>query len=296
MKIVLFGKNGQVGQELKNELETSYQLHAFDKQEGNLQNLESLNDILNERAPDIIINAAAYAGVDAAETHETIAYTINAHAVNVMADYTKKSNAILIHYSTDFVFDGAKSSPYTELDFPNPINVYGRSKRAGEEVILSSGCDTFIFRIGWVFSEYKKNFITQILNLAKMQSTLDVVNDQIGAPTSAQFVAKITLKTLLQHHKNPIETGIYHLAPAGEVSRYEFARYTVNRARNHGLELKLHEDNICPVSTEAFPSPAKRPKNSRLNTEKLSNILQMQFPHWTEDVDRTIDEYIKVSQ
>lgn len=296
MKTVLFGKNGQIGQELQRIFVNFDHLYAFDKQEANLQNFELLNNILCKYQPRVIINAAGYTLVDVAETDPPTAYTINANAVNVIAQYAKKSGALIIHYSTDFVFDGEKSSPYIESDFPNPLNVYGKSKLAGEEAILLSGCDAFIFRIGWVFSHYKKNFITQILNLAKTKPTLDVVNDQIGAPTSAQFVAQMTLKTLLHHEKNPLETGIYHLAPSGTVSRYDLARYIVHRAHNnHNLDLKLHEENIFPVSSDAYSSPARRPKNSRLNTEKLSRALNFSFPYWTEDVDRTLDEYIKVS-
>lgn len=296
MKILLFGKNGQIGREFPGQLSKVYDLLIFGRSEVDLQDVESLQQTLHKYHPNIILNAAAYTDVDVAESDLKSAYSINAQAIEIIAKYAKQSNALLIYYSTDFVFDGEKTSPYTESDSPNPLNVYGHSKLAGEQYILSNYCNSLIFRISWVFSSYKKNFITQILNLAKTKSELFVVDDQIGAPTSARFVAKITAQALGKYQKKEMESGIYNLSPSGEVSRYEFACYIVKRAHMLGLPLMLQESKIYPVSSETYPSPAKRPKNSRLNTEKLSGALNMTFSHWTEDVDITIDEYIKVSQ
>lgn len=289
MKIVLFGKNGQVGTELQRSLLPLGKLIALERRDVDLQNLLELRTVLNMYAPDIIVNAAAYTAVDRAETHEAVAIKVNAEAVSVMANYARHTAALLLHYSTDYVFDGEKTSPYVEEDAPNPKNVYGRSKRAGEEAILESGCNALIFRTSWVFSVYGSNFIKTILQLAQERERLDVVLDQIGAPTSAELIADVTALVIAGYRKHSLNS-IYHLTAAGETNWYTFACYIVNRALGNGALLKLTTKNIHSVLAEACALPAERPKNSRLDTSKLSSALGLTLPHWKMHANHVIDK------
>ena len=292
MKILLIGKHGQVGFELQRTLLSLGDVLAIGRSEANCENPSGLNDVLRDVSPDVIVNAAAYTAVDKAESDESTAFTVNAEAVAVLASYGRQSGALLIHYSTDYVFDGTKQGSYGETDLANPQSVYGRSKRAGEEAILQSGCNALVIRTSWVFSAHGSNFIKTILRLAKERDSLNVVADQFGAPTSAELIADITALAVAAYRSSRIAPGIYHLAPAGETTWHGLAQHVVERARANGLALKLSPDRISPVSTEQYPLPAKRPQNSRLDTGKLTAALSLHLPDWKNHVNRTVDQLV----
>lgn len=290
MKILLLGKNGQVGTELQRTLLPLGEVLAFGRKEVDLQNLSELSTLLDARRPDIIVNAAAYTAVDKAETNETAAFKVNAHAVEIMADYAQDKNVLLLHYSTDYVFDGEKSSPYVEADETNPQSVYGRSKRAGEVAICKSGCNFLVFRTSWVFSAHGSNFIKTILKLAKERESLNVISEQYGAPTSAELIADVSALAIAGYCNHHLTKGIYHLTAAGETNWQVFACHIIHRALDNGVLLKLSTEKIYPISTEAHPLPAKRPKNSRLDTSTLSSALGLTLPNWKIHANRTIDQ------
>ncbi len=290
MKILLLGKDGQVGHELQRTLLPLGQLTALGRKEADLKDIDGLKQTLQAQAPGIIVNAAAYTAVDKAESDEDAAYRINAEAVGAMAEYASSANALLVHYSTDYVYDGEKAGAYAESDSTNPQSVYGRTKLAGEEAILRNGCRALIFRTSWVFSAHGGNFIKTVMRLAQERESLGIVADQIGAPTSAELIADVTAMAIAAHKKNAIADGIYHLTAAGEVSWHGFATHIVNKLRETGLELKLNAAQIRPISTEEYPLPAIRPKNSRLNSGKLNIALSLEIPHWTIHADRTLGQ------
>jgi dTDP-4-dehydrorhamnose reductase len=294
MKILLFGKNGQVGRELQRTLLQVGEVIALGRSEADfeagLENPSSLNNVLHAHAPDIIVNAAAYTAVDKAESDEATALKINAEAVAMLADYARNSGATLVHFSSDYVFDGEKIEPYIESDDTNPQNAYGRSKRAGEEAIQQSGCNALIFRTSWVFSRHGSNFVKTILRLAKERETLDIVADQFGAPTSASLIADVTAQALARSRSRPIPNGIYHLTASGRTSWHELASRVVGRALFNGTELKLDAAKIRAIRTEEYPVPAKRPKNSLLNTNALTTALGLNLPDWSIHVDCIVDQ------
>ncbi|WP_404355918.1 dTDP-4-dehydrorhamnose reductase [Methylotuvimicrobium sp. KM1] len=290
MNILLLGKNGQVGRELQRTLLPLGHVSAFGRDEADLQNPDALLGLLKERKPEIIVNAAAYTAVDKAETDEKAAYAINAEAVDVLAQYTSTHDALFVHYSTDYVFDGEKKEAYLETDTTDPQSIYGKSKRAGEEAILKSQCNALIFRTSWVFSADGNNFIKTILRLAQERDSLNIVADQFGAPTCAELIADVTAHAIIGFRRDQLTGGIYHLTSGGETTWHGLACYAVQRANENGMQLKLKPENIQPISTEAYPLPAKRPKNSRLNTGSLANSLELHFPDWRLYVDRVIRE------
>lgn len=290
MKILLLGKNGQVGQELQRTLLPLGELVALGRDGLDLEDLTALQQVLVEQAADVIVNASAYTAVDRAETDERAAMAVNADAVAVMAEYARTRGALLVHYSTDYVFDGSKTAPYREDDATAPQSAYGRSKRAGEEAILASGCKALVFRTSWVFSAHGGNFIKTMLRLAGERDSLNVVDDQFGAPTSAELIADVTALALAAYRRGALATGIYHLTAAGATSWHGLASHAIGRARARGARFKVDTAQIRPIPTEAYPLPAKRPKNSRLDTSKLSGALGLQLPDWTIHVDRLIDQ------
>ena len=290
MKILLLGKDGQVGRELQRTLLPLGKVVALGRGEADLENLSALRDLLEAHTADIIVNAAAYTAVDKAEADEATASKVNAEAVDLMAKHAQHSGALLVQYSTDYVFDGDKPTAYVETDITNPQSAYGRTKRAGEEAILRSGCNALIFRTSWVFSAHGGNFIKTILRLAKERETLKIVADQHGAPTSAELIADVTALAIASYRSHGLTSGIYHLTAAGETSWHGLACYVVKRALANDAKLKLKVEQILAIPTETYPLPAKRPKNSRLNTDLLSKILGLQLPNWEIHVDRTVDQ------
>ncbi len=295
MKILLLGKHGQVGRELQTSLAPLGELIALGRQECDLEDSAHLELVLQQHAPDIIVNAAAYTAVDKAESDEITARKVNALAVHILANYARANNILLVHYSTDYVFDGKKPEPYTEQDQTNPQSAYGRTKREGEEAILRSGCQALIFRSSWVFSANGDNFIKTIMRLSRERDHLSIVADQIGAPTSAELIADISAQAIIAWQKGMLPAGIYHLAASGETSWHGFAVHIVERLQTNGLALNMLLQDIKPIATEEYPTLAQRPMNSCLNTGMLAAALGTEIPQWKGDVDRVIDQSVKAS-
>ncbi|SEJ41506.1 dTDP-4-dehydrorhamnose reductase [Achromobacter sp. NFACC18-2] len=290
MKILLLGKTGQVGIELQRTLLPLGELIALGRAEADLARPTTLLEVLEAHSPDVIVNAAAYTAVDKAEANSEMAHAINAESVSVIAQYARARDALLVHYSTDYVFDGAKASPYEPADTTNPLSVYGRTKREGEEAIVASGCRFLLLRTSWVFSAHGSNFLKTILRLAKERDELNIVDDQYGAPTSAELIADVTALAITGHRQGLCNTGIYHLTAAGQTTWHGFACHIVARAAANGARIRATPELIRPIPTEAYPLPARRPKNSRLGTSALSDALLLQFPDWTVHANRTVDQ------
>lgn len=294
MKILLLGRNGQMGQELSRSLLSLGQLTVLGREELDLTDLNALTQVLNQLQPDIIVNAAAYTAVDQAEQEHALAYLVNEKVVAVLAEYAQQHDALLIHYSTDYVFDGTKQGAYLESDARNPLSVYGASKAAGELAIVNSGCRGYIFRTSWVFSPHGHNFIKTILTLARQKETLSIVADQYGAPTSAELVSDVSLLAIHAAQKGQLAPGIYHLTANGITTWHGLACYVLEKTLAQQIEFNLVPSKIQPILSEAYPLPAVRPKNSVLDTSVLSGSLQIVLPDWSTYVDRMITQLIKM--
>jgi dTDP-4-dehydrorhamnose reductase len=242
--------------------------------------------------PDIIVNAAAYTAVDKAETDEAACLAINATAPGIIAEEARNCGAFLLHYSTDYVFDGTKSGAYVESDATNPLSVYGRSKLAGDQAVEASGGPHAILRVSWVYNATGKNFVKTILRLAAERDELTIVADQYGAPTSADLIGR-TSKALIERYldsKDAFPSGVYHLAPAGRTSWHGYARELARAARHAGLPVRVGDDRIRPIATKDYPTPAKRPANSSLDTTKLRRTFGLDLPEWQADVRQVVRE------
>lgn len=296
LKILLLGKNGQVGWELQRALSPLGELRACDRTEANLDDPESLRQLVRDYAPDIIVNAAAYTAVDKAESDIESAQRVNTQSLAVLAEETKKLNGWLIHYSTDYVFDGQKEGFYSESDPTAPLSVYGQTKHDGELAIIASGCKYLVFRTSWVFASRGGNFAKTMLRLATERDSLNVVADQFGAPTSAELIADITALAIyrLQHDSALAAraSGIYHLVAAGETSWHGYAQFVIAEAIQFGATFKVQPEQVGAIPASAYPVPAARPQNSRLNTTKLRDLLNLQLPPWQYYVRRMIQELI----
>lgn len=296
MKILLFGKNGQVGWELQRSLAPLGELIALNSTSeefcGDLTNLIGLKRTIRKIAPDVIVNAAAYTAVDKAESEPELAHVLNAQAPDILAQEARQLNAWLVHYSTDYVFNGAGNQPYLETDVTDPLNIYGKTKLEGEKNIITSGCSYLIFRTSWIYATNGNNFIKTILRLAQQRDKLEVVNDQIGSPTGAELLADITAYTLFSLKHKPEVSGLYHLVAGECTSWYDFARFILEYARCVNFPLKIQSDTLLPIASKDFPLPAKRPLNSRLNTNKLENTFNLILPAWQTGVSRTLTEIL----
>lgn len=292
MKILLLGKNGQVGQALQATLAPLGEVVALDRTQADFDCPERLMQALADYPADVMVNAAAYTAVDKAEEEPEKAFRVNAESVGVLADAARKRGALLVHYSTDYVFDGKKAGPYLETDAANPLNVYGKSKLAGEEAIRQSGCRYLVFRTSWVYSLSGKNFIRTIWRLGKERESLSVVADQVGAPTSADLIAERTARAIPAFFDGRLPQGVYHLAAAGETSWHGMACYLVRKAHERGVAMKVDEARIRPVATEDYPLPAVRPKNSRLSHALLDERLGVAMPAWQAQVDALIAQLV----
>ena len=286
MKILLLGKNGQVGWELQRALAPAGEVLALDRQQANLADADSLRATIRQFKPDWIVNAAAYTAVDQAESDIELAYKVNEQALRVLAEEALKLNAWLVHYSTDYVYDGNKDGEYIETDAVNPLSIYGKSKLAGEEQIRKVGCKHLIFRTSWVFSAKGHNFAKSMLKLAKDRQELNIVADQTGAPTSAELLADVTLvcMTKLQHQNDSYikaRIGTYHLVSDGEATWHSYAKYVICKAKSLGADLTLQAENIYPITTDKYPLPAARPKNSKLSIMKIKSAFDINLPHWS---------------
>ena len=297
MKILLLGKNGQVGWELQRSLAPLGEVIALDSNSqnycGNFTNLSGLTDTVRQIKPNIIVNAAAYTAVDKAENETELAQTINADAVAVLAREAKRLDAWLVHYSTDYVFAGDGSAPWQETDSTGPLSVYGASKLAGEKAIQESACHHLIFRTSWVYGARGNNFAKTMLRLAQERDSLTVINDQIGAPTGADLLADVTAHTIRTVQTAPELAGLYHLVAAGETSWHGYASFVIDYAQKMGQNLNTAVDAISPVPTSAFPTPARRPNNSRLNTHKLQTCFALTLPEWQAGVARMLTEFLE---
>jgi dTDP-4-dehydrorhamnose reductase len=301
LKILLTGKNGQLGDDLLHRLPRLGEVIATDREQLNLSRPDEIRKLIRDLHPGLIVNGAAYTTVDQAEKDEALASAINAEAPAVIAEEAKKIGAAVIHYSTDYVFDGAKNFPYNENDPPNPISAYGRSKLAGEQAVRDSGVDHLIFRTAWVYSTRGKNFLLTILRLATQREELRIVRDQVGAPTWSREIAGATVKTLEQIYSRTEGTaawsersGTYHMTAGGETNWYEFTQTILHnalhapdsaewlRAAINGKELLTRR--VVPITTAEYPTPARRPAYSVLSNSKLNRAFGIRLPDWRQQL------------
>jgi dTDP-4-dehydrorhamnose reductase len=295
MKILLLGKNGQVGWELQRALAPLGTLVACDFDTpapltADFAQPESLAALVANVRPDVIVNAAAHTAVDKAESEPDLALALNGTAPAVLAREAAAVGAWLVHYSTDYVFDGDGHSPRSEDAPTGPLSVYGRTKLAGEQAIAASGCRHLTFRTSWVYAARGGNFAKTMLKLAAERDALNVIADQFGAPTSAELLADVTAHALRQAMANPDLGGLYHCVAAGETTWHAYAQLVIEHARSLGVPLKVAPDAVHPIATSAYPTPARRPLNSRLDTSRLRRAFDLQMPTWQSGVVRMLAE------
>ncbi len=293
MRILLLGKNGQVGWELQRALVPLGDLIALDRHDGgDLSDEAGLIASLHEHKPHVIVNAAAYTAVDKAESELELASQINAKAPGLLAREAAGLNALLVHFSTDYVFDGSGSQPRDEASPTSPLSAYGATKLAGEEAIRASGCSHLILRTSWVYAARGGNFAKTMLRLASDRDQLKVINDQIGAPTGADLLADLTAHMIVATLARPELGGIYHAAASGETSWHAYASHVIGFARARGKTIKVAPDQVLPIPTSEYPTPARRPLNSRLSTAKLAQAFGLRLPDWQLGVDRMLNEIL----
>ncbi|EKK5172875.1 dTDP-4-dehydrorhamnose reductase [Cronobacter sakazakii] len=293
MNILLFGKNGQVGWELQRALAPLGNLISLDFNSedycGDFSNPEGVAETVRRIKPDVIVNAAAHTAVDKAESEREFAQLLNATSVEAIAREAAKINAWLIHYSTDYVFPGTGETPWCESDATAPLNVYGETKLAGEQAVQRFCPNHLIFRTSWVYAGKGNNFAKTMLRLAKERESLSVINDQYGAPTGAELLADCTAHAIRVALTKPDVAGLYHLVASGVTTWYDFAALVFDQARKAGITLKLTD--LQPVPTSAYPTPACRPQNSRLNTMKFQQQFGLVLPQWDMGVKRMLEEW-----
>lgn len=284
MKILLLGANGQLGKELSRQLPLVGDLTAHTRASLDVTDHKAVLEAVRKIEPNVIVNAAAYTAVDKAEEEQSLAYAINADAVENLAKISRDIGSWLIHYSTDYVFDGRKNGAYLETDIPNPANVYGASKLAGENAIEQTECDHLIFRTTWVIGKDGNNFAKTILRLASDRESLRVISDQCGVPTSPALITRVTIDAVKSIGTSlGWEKGIYNLAPKGVSNWHEIAQTLINFASGRGVELKAKVADIQAIPTSEYPTPAQRPLNSVLNIEKISQHIAFKLPNWKDD-------------
>ncbi|MDR1368216.1 MAG: dTDP-4-dehydrorhamnose reductase [Candidatus Accumulibacter sp.] len=301
MKILLFGKNGQLGWELQRSLAPLGDLVALDRNgsgslRGDLTDRFGLINTIHQLKPDVIVNAAAYTDVDKAESERDLAGKINVEAPRVMATTAERIGAWLVHYSTDYVFDGSGQMPWKETDTPRPLSVYGATKLEGERMVVSRCTRHLVFRTSWVYSTRGKNFVKTMLNLARQRDTLRVISDQIGAPTGAELIADVTAHALKAACSHPEAAGLYHLAASGETSWHACAIFAIECARALGKSFSIKPGAIQEILTSEYSSsPARRPANSRLDTRRIKETFNLKLPDWRVGVERMILEIFNES-
>jgi dTDP-4-dehydrorhamnose reductase len=292
VKIALLGRDGQVGRALQRALAPHGNVTPLGRDSVDLEDTQTLRRVLRELAPAVIVNAAAYTAVDQAELEPERAQRVNVDAVGVLGEEANRLNAWLVHYSTDYVFDGAKITPYVEDDSAEPLSVYGRSKLGGEALLRRVHDRHLIFRTSWVYSARGTNFLKTMLRLAAERDRIRVVSDQVGAPTSADLIADVTSLALYRATREPNLAGTYHLAAGGETNWCAYARHVVARAAESGAQLRVSAEAIEAISTAEYAARAPRPRNSRLDTRKLETTFGLQMPHWQREVDRVTAELV----
>jgi len=295
LRVLVVGCQGQVGHALLKQLPAHALAVAFDRQGLDLSDLDQLADNLHTaietHRPTALINAAAYTAVDRAEAEQTLAYDVNALAPGIMATVAAAWRLPIVHYSTDYVFDGFKAEPYLETDATEPTSVYGRSKLAGERAVQAAGGPHLIFRTSWVFGAHGQNFLKTMLRLAQEHGVLSVVNDQVGTPTSAEWIAEVTLAALSTLSDKPADDprwGLYHLTAHGATSWHGYACYLIEKARTLGWPIRVSAEHIQGISTADYPTAAPRPMNSRLSQQKLTQAFALEARDWQTDVDRAL--------
>ena len=297
LKILLLGKNGQIGWELQRSLAPLGELVALDRNStdlcGDLSNLQGLAATVQQVRPDVIVNAAAYTTVDKAESELDLARTLNALAPGVLAQEAAKLGALLVHYSTDYVFDGSGSRPWLEADVPAPLNVYGQTKLEGEQLIQAACPNHLIFRTSWVYAARGGNFAKTMLRLAQERDHLTVIDDQFGAPTGADLLADVTAHAIRQVRRSEGDCGLYHLVAGGETSWFSYANYVLAQALRLSPAIKIIASEVTAVTSSAFVTAAKRPHNSRLATTKLQTTFGVTLPDWKQGVARMLAETLQ---
>jgi dTDP-4-dehydrorhamnose reductase len=296
-RIMLLGKGGQVGSALLPHLATRGIVVAHDRNACDLQNSDQIRSAIRHALPDVIINAAAYTAVDHAECERKLCYKINGDAPRVIADEAANIGATVVHFSTDYVFDGAKQAPYAEDDKPLPVNVYGQSKLAGDVAVLSYP-NNVVLRVSWVFGLTGNNFAKTILRLAAERDELRIVADQYGVPTSADLIADMTARVAdrvaaASRHGSPSPAGLFNLAPAGRISWHDYAVHLVREARSLGIKMRATEDSILPIPSDEYPTAAARPKNSSLDTSKFESEFAVALPEWRIGVADLLNQLAK---
>ena len=294
MKILLLGKGGQVGWELQRSLAPLGELLALDFDStdhcGDFSNLSGLADTVRAVKPDVIVNAAAHTAVDKAESEPELVRTLNALAPGVLAQEAARAGACLVHYSTDYVFDGSGTRAWREADKPAPLNVYGQTKLEGEQLIQATCPQHLILRTSWVYAARGGNFAKTMLRLAQERERLTVIDDQFGAPTGAELLADVTAHAIAQLRQRPEDGGLYHLVASGETNWHAYANYVLAQAKLLQPALQIKATEVLPVASSAFPTPARRPHNSRLDTRKLQTTFGLSLPHWQQGVARMLAE------
>jgi dTDP-4-dehydrorhamnose reductase len=289
LRILLLGGTGQIGFELQRSLAHLGEITAPGRAVLDLMNKTAVEDFLHQKSIDLIVNAAAWTDVDKAEDHKAAAQRLNTDLPQQLAQYSSNKNIKLIHYSSDYVFKGSGSKPWNENSPIGPLNFYGQTKIKGDELIEQSCFNYLIFRISWVYSARGNNFMNSMLKLGKNKTKLNIVSDQIGTPTPARLIAEIT--ALAIHAQ--LDSGLYHLTPRGETSWYGFAKAIFNLGLKAGLKLTLSSKNLNPILTKEYPTPARRPQNSRMDSTKLESALNIELPDWKSQLDLTFNECIK---
>jgi dTDP-4-dehydrorhamnose reductase len=295
VKILLLGCNGQVGWELQRSLQPLGEVVSCDfdspvDRRANFSEPYAVSALVNRVRPDVIVNAAAHTAVDKAESEPELARLINATTPGVIAKMANQLGALLVHYSTDYVYDGSGDAPRDEMAATGPLSVYGMTKLEGEDLIRSSGCRHIILRTSWVYAARGHNFIKTMLRLAAERDSLSVINDQIGAPTGADLLADVTALLISKITNSQGATGLYHCVSAGATSWFEYARFAIGWARANGLPVKVADAAIRPIGTSEYPTPAARPLNSQLSTKKLSETFSLHLPEWQIGVERMLRE------
>ena len=296
MNILLFGKGGQVGWELQRSLAVLGQVTAldFDSQDhcGDFSKPEDIAATVRALQPDVIVNAAAHTAVDKAEREPELARLLNATTPGVLAEEAARLGAWLVHYSTDYVFDGSGERPWTEADATGPLSVYGHTKLEGEQRIQQSGCRHLILRTSWVYAARGGNFAKTMLRLAQERERLTVIDDQWGAPTGADLLADVTAHAIRHLQQRPEDAGLYHCVASGTTNWHQYAKYVLEHASRAQAAIKIKATDIDPVPTSAFPTPATRPNNSRLDTTKLQRTFGLSLPPWQQGVARMLAEIL----
>jgi dTDP-4-dehydrorhamnose reductase len=293
VKILVTGKNGQVGFELQRALAPLGEVIAVDHRECELADAQAIRELVRRVAPDVIVNPAAYTAVDKAESDQATAFAVNTEAPRVLGEEAARLGALVVHYSTDYVFNGAKDGAYAESDTPDPQSVYGRSKYEGELALAAAHPRHLILRTSWVVGAHGGNFAKTMLRLGGERDRLTVVADQFGAPTSAALLADLTAQLVRQHQREGgagFPYGTYHVAAGGETNWHEYARFVIGEALAAGKTLKVRPDAIAPLTTEQYPTPAKRPANSRLNTARFRETFGLRMPHWQEGLRHVLQQ------